>query len=281
MMRSRSSFAQRGAWFTDLASFNGVPAIGFWRAGAWFSCIALVSASLMSASAAFGGSIIAESGYHELRPSDGPPGGMQFQSFTVPFSASYTTPNPINGASVGGSFDITSTEIRIGFDLSRPPTQPLPPLEMASLYGYIDFSVDELAQYVLSGELTAIDPEGRNTWLWLRLYENGGLVFNNIQASHATPNEHFVLGGLRGDNERLLAGSLTGTLRPGKTYRFEYWSRLLDEPSPSLQTATATGFFGLTIIPEPTTAILIALGVAGLAIRRTSASRDPISTARS
>lgn len=234
--------------------------------------IAIFNLVLLFDIQALSASIITESGYHELYPGDGPPGGMQFQSFTVPFAASYSAVNPINGASVSGSYQVSASQISISYDLSRPPTQPLPPLEMALADGYVDFTVDEVVQYVLSAEMTVVDSEGRNTTQWLRLFQNGAIVFNNSQLSHSTPNEHFVLGEQGGDFDNILVGTMTGTLLPGRSYRLQYYSRLLDEPSPSLQTATATGFYRLAIVPEPSAAILIALGMLGLASFR---SYDP------
>lgn len=194
--------------------------------------------------------------------------GRSIQFYSQPFIGTESTFNSITGAYAESTYDITSAGIDITYYLSRPPTYPDVANEMALTEGYVDFMVDEPTPYVLSGEMATIDPEGRNTTQRLRLYSGGTLIFENSQFSNATPNEQFVLGRQEGDANNTLLGSLTGTLLPNRTYRFEYFSRLFDEPRPSYQTATATGFYSLVIIPEPTTGVLMMLGVAGLSPTR-------------
>ena len=68
---------------------------------------------------------------------------------------------------------------------------------------------------------------------------------------------------------RSCTGSLTGTLLAGHYYVFSYRSdvSMLYEASP-IPSATAAGFVALSFIPEPSTALLVTLGLVGLAVKR-------------
>jgi hypothetical protein len=93
------------------------------------------------------------------------------------------------------------------------------------------------------------------------------VVFRGTQASDQTPNESFILGNQEGDDYNFLTGSLTGTLSAGHRYVF-YYDAWMEQNTPlSSSFATATGYVQLTIVPEPSTAILVGLGLASFATR--------------
>lgn len=186
-------------------------------------------------------------------------------------STSRSESNSVNGARAEATYLLSQNQISVSYDLLRPPHQDGPTLgglELATAEGRVDFTVDELVEFALDARISALDPEGRNTTLWVQLFENDVRIFDSFQLSDSTPNQEFFLGGSDGDVRSSLSGDLTGTLIPGYRYRYEYYARIVDVPSPSLQEATASGYFSLRLIPEPGTAILLGLGLAWLGALR-------------
>jgi hypothetical protein len=189
------------------------------------------------------------------------------QSYGAPFAGSDSNTNVANGSHAQATYSVTPNSIDITYSLSRPPHNNDAQSETAQADGYVDFRVDQTLSYVLSGNMNAVDPEGRNTTQWLRLLDGASTVFESYQASHSTPNSTFTLGRQDGDLGNVLSGAISGTLLPGHLYRFVYFSRILDEPATSLQSASATGFYSLLIVPEPSTAMLVYLGLIGMTLR--------------
>ena len=88
-------------------------------------------------------------------------------------------------------------------------------------------------------------------------------LFENIQQSDATPNEFFTLGLTGGDANNTLTGSLTGTLIAGREYQLFFDAFTQSQPTAG-GSATASGFFRLTFVPEPSTLLLATIGLLGL-----------------
>jgi hypothetical protein len=88
----------------------------------------------------------------------------------------------------------------------------------------------------------------------------------STQTSHATPNESFTFGFFINVD----IGSLTGTLIAGHDYRFFHDFGIVSSPTAPVSGATASGFTSLhlSVIPEPSTALLLGLGLFGLGARR-------------
>lgn len=222
-----------------------------------------LGAMLITSTQAAAAGISTVTGRLTLWGSDG--GGFDLvQPLEVPTSLAASYTNPQNGSYANAQYAILSSGIDITYSLLRTRHNDDLPLENAQANGYVQFTVDAPAPYILAGEMNTIDPDGRNTTQWLRLYDGNQIVFDNFQLSRATINPHFYLGNEDGDDFNVLTGSLTGMLFPGHSYQFEYFSRIIDEPATSLSTATATGFYRLTIVPEPSTAILLFVGLFAL-----------------
>jgi hypothetical protein len=139
------------------------------------------------------------------------------------------------------------------------------------------FTVDVATDYAASGAFTAVDSEGRRVSFDAQLWDLGPAaigpstnLFVSMQWSEETPNESFVLGGLGGDFETQLSGSLTGTLQPGRVYALNVGANLgstLDHRSLA-SGATAIGHFTFAFVPEPGTAGLVVSGLLVIAGRR-------------
>jgi len=104
-------------------------------------------------------------------------------------------------------------------------------------------------------------------------------LFSNGQTSVATLDQAFVLGGAAGDDGNLQAGSLSGNLESGHTYRLTYdYSIFSSLPPDQLgdPDASATGFLNLDIglsdvtetIPAPGAVVLAMVGFGVLGWRR-------------
>jgi hypothetical protein len=166
------------------------------------------------------------------------------------------------------SYSLSSTAFVFDIEHARGPE----PLSWAVTGLNLYFRPESDVGYVFSGWYAADDPDGRITRLYVGLKdsETGAIVFENYQDSIATPDEAFLLGLEGGDNDNILAGSLTGTLVGGRTYQLNLAISLRQASSvvDPLSPATASGQVALTFIPEPGTGALVALGLLGLEVRR-------------
>lgn len=131
------------------------------------------------------------------------------------------------------------------------------------------FSVDTNVAYLLEGMYTAVDASGRRVKQHLRLTDvtSATTLFENIQQSDATPNESFTLGLTGGDASNTLTGSATGTLIAGQEYQLFFDAFIQNQPTAG-GSASASGFFRLSFIPEPSRAVLTLLGLCVVALRR-------------
>jgi hypothetical protein len=205
----------------------------------------------------------------ETRAYQGTGGATTFEALnpaSLPYS--YTSSSIDRGASSESEYDLSNDAFDITLDHYR--------LSTYGSYGWstgdIYFSVDQDVNYTASGSYTAVDADGRLIDLRAWLYDITGIsmLFDSTQQSRSTPDESFTLGLTEADYAPLnsFSGSLTGTLVAGHDYRFHYFAMLLANPSSSTTAATASGSVSLTFIPEPSTALLLALGIVGLAARR-------------
>ena len=182
----------------------------------------------------------------------------------LPYSYTSTSIDGLAASEAG--YSLTNS----GFDITLDHARTGAYLSIAQSSGYIYFSADQDIDYIASGSYTAVDPSGRRTLLYSRLHDDtaGSYVYRAEQQSYTTVNESFTLGGSGGDSYNFNSGSLTGTLIAGHNYQFHYNTFVLADTTASPSGVTGTGNVSLTFVPEPTTALLLTLGLALLGIRR-------------
>jgi hypothetical protein len=183
---------------------------------------------------------------------------------STPFSDSHGVAE--GGSSSSSVYNFTDTVLDIRFDHSREATE----FSLGFSQGTLYFTVDADVGYTLDGSYVANDLEGLTVYQRAYLYDetDGLFLFAGLQQSRVTPNESFLLGLAEGDFSNSVAGSLTGTLVTGHTYEFYYRSYINTFPTPGGAPASANGFVRLILTPEPSSAVLLAFGLAGLAARR-------------
>ena len=173
-------------------------------------------------------------------------------------------------------YDLSDSSFNFSFDHVRGAASETQAASQVDIY----FSVDAEVGYAFSGSYGAVDPAGRDTALFVDLWDEalGATLFSNFQSSDHTPNASFLVGLQEGDSHRELEGSITGTLLPGHLYSLTLGTSIADyfNDGPA---ATASGTVSLQFvpIPEPGTALLVTAGMLGLAAahgRRASLSRS-------
>jgi hypothetical protein len=142
---------------------------------------------------------------------------------------------------------------------------------------YMYFTVDINSTYALSGAYGVTDVSTAGYVFIessLRDLTASPYLFFERQSSYYTLNEHFVLGGMGGDDSNYLIGSLTGSLIAGHQYQWfnRAFSTAYHGPDGG---TTATGYFQLDIDPVPdggSTLMLLCLTVLSLAAFRRKVS---------
>jgi hypothetical protein len=89
--------------------------------------------------------------------------------------------------------------------------------------------------------------------------------------SRVTQNESFTVGVAGGDDTNQISGDTTFLLEAGVLYDVNWLAWISDERVDAGDTgATATGFVRLdfVLIPEPSTALLLSVGLVGLGLTR-------------
>lgn len=110
-----------------------------------------------------------------------------------------------------------------------------------------------------------------DTWLRENLASPVSL-YEDVQESRGTPNEHFTVGIPGGDSYNGLFGSPTGLLLAGHSYFWGYIVGTVHDLGDD-QGATGSGFMEIRFrtasasVPEPSSLLLLATGLAALAVR--------------
>ena len=170
-------------------------------------------------------------------------------------SASYS----VDGSGFSMVFDHTRGELQTG--------QPILPLVNTTVELF--FTVDEPGTYVLDGQFDFVDPVGKRAYLQVFIQDltGGATPYNKFEENQAATNESFRV-------DMNFTGALIGSLVPGNEYRLWVQALSSDTLGSAPSTSTGSGSFSLTVIPEPSTAMLVAIGVAALGASRRHARRD-------
>ena len=164
------------------------------------------------------------------------------------------------------AYSLLPTGFEIIFDHSVGTAQSV----RSGSLGWVWFTTPIDTPFLVEGEYAAQDADGRRIYQRVELLDTttGSRLLDGWQRSEATPNESFSVGETSGDHSNFLTGSVVGTLLAGHLYRFEYNAFIEVNPLPVSESATSAGFFRLSTVPEPSTALLIGLGLARLASHR-------------
>ena len=138
---------------------------------------------------------------------------------------------------------------------------------LAMSTGAIYFSSSTNVNYVLSGTYVSDATEASGTYMSASIYDETDsiFVFDNLQESSSTPGQSFTLGQVGGDFDNFLTSSLAGTLIAGHQYVFRFDQYIYSSTADATTSAHAIGYVNLALVPEPTTAALLGLGLTGVA----------------
>jgi len=164
---------------------------------------------------------------------------------SLPFS---DTSSSVDGAASSDVFvDLSSSALRFDFSLARAAGLG----SFGQVVTAVEFFSDADVDFVASGDVTVVDPDGRRILLFADLFDatSATSVFQHFQESQTTPNESCVLGGLAGDFQNSAVGNLSGTLVAGHHYLLQINVVIETNAAPAAATASASGSVGLDFFP--------------------------------
>jgi hypothetical protein len=190
----------------------------------------------------------------------------------MPFASPPFASGPVSASDGGGtsttSYTFTNAALLIEFTHIRPGNP-------SGVYVWSDdyfpgpgvtFNVSEPVVVLLSGAYQVADTgAGDNTWYNVRLSASGSTLHETYNTSDMTPNESFVVGQANGDHENVVTGGTVHVLVPGVPYALDWYAGIQDgHLDPGDVGASATGYYRVGFLPEPSSAWMLGTGVVAL-----------------
>ena len=194
----------------------------------------------------------------------------------APFASPPYASGPVTAVDGGGTstttYTFTNASWRIDFVHIRPGNP-------SGTYVWSDdflpgpgvtFRVSEPVVVLVSGAYDVADTgAGDSVWYDVKLWGNGytTLLHETYNQSAMTPNESFVVGEAGGDQQNYVIGNRVHVLVPGVTYALEWYAGIQDgRLDPGDNGASATGSYHIDFLPEPSSELMLAGGVAALGV---------------
>lgn len=202
--------------------------------------------------------------------------GVGNQVFAFSELTSVPASETVTGVDGASRSETTYSFSNAGLSLTFDHTRATLLGSYAATFVRIHFSPSADVDYIFAGAYSSDAVDGGWTALDVRLSEFGvaNTLYRSRQESFATPAESFVLGESGGDTDNILIGSPTGTLIAGRNYDLDIGIHIDATPTAATTIARATGYVTLILVPEPSSGLLLALGFAALAVRRSRLARN-------
>lgn len=190
------------------------------------------------------------------------------ESGVLPFSLSHTV-SPVGGSDTSASYSLSpGGSFHVDYELHRSGSVA----SSSSVAGDIFFRVTEISSFDAGGFLS-MEGFGRSR-LSVKLWEgfSGSFFYRSFQSTEnaPTPDEEFGIGGLDGNFENILIGSLPVTLFPGEFYAMSFNATIQNSVadsganamgSISMSVSPGGGGGAAGVIPAPNAAILAVIGL--------------------
>lgn len=167
------------------------------------------------------------------------------------------------------TYSLSEAAFAFGFDHVRRNAAPFTESDVE-----IFFRPDADVDFVFSGIYSALDGTGHPITFSVLLNDltTSSSVFASYDFSRDTPNEVFALGQSGGEFS-FVFGLPTGRLLSGHDYALSVLARIEGDPLSDDGIFRATGSVRLEFVPEPSTALLLGLGLGGLSRGRRREAR--------
>jgi hypothetical protein len=193
-----------------------------------------------------------------------------------PFSSGPVTAT-LSGATATTTYTLTNSFVLLEFDHARAggdgaASRSFAKSEDTGVPGTLDFITDVDVMATISGIYTVTDTGAGDAVNFQASVTNanfGTTLHNTFLCSRVTPNESFTIGVAGGDTCNTISGNTTFLLEAGVLYRVNWQAFVEDFRADAGDTgATATGFVRLDFVPEPSTGLMLGLGLLGLGFAR-------------